>query len=248
MRRARPGLAIAPEVARGSHRRALEHLASALEAAFDPNIDDGVWIVRIPEEAGSGTVLFRTRDAAVDDLLRFAHDIQEPAIGKLAAELLVGRRPPRACYPCALVGRGAASLTMLRRPGPDPAALERAQERIAALCLEQRGLLPREGPPKRRGFAIRAHRCSVCTSWAMALDERGFDLTLHTAPTAARAMVRSVGSSALCLRCLADLREAFSLARDALGLDKPRAAAAVMPRAVLPRLDRIRAQRSVTAT
>jgi hypothetical protein len=244
MQRARSGLALASGAARAALRRVVEELAPALEAAFDARVVDGGWIVRIPEDRSPWDVTYRDRGGAVDDLLRLSHAVSQPKLARLAAWLMAQPAPPSGAHFCVVVTRAGGSITTLRRPGLDPRALQQARERVAALCLEQRGLLVPEGASRRRGFAIRAHQCSVCTSWAMALDERGFDLCRHTAPNASRAAVRSIGRSELCLRCLADLREAYSLARERLGLDKPVAAAAVMPRAVLPMLDRLRAQRT----
>jgi len=214
--------------------RLLRQLRPDLDRVCDPELEDGVAV--IVADAERANLRFLPRDEAVEALLELGETSHEPSLKRLATQLLMQPPPAPGKYWCVLVGRGPAALRAVPHPLTDPLARRQASAAIGAHCLERRGLVPSaEG---QRSYAVRAHGCNLCTSWAMALDELGVDVKEHTAPDAAQAQVRRLSGAALCLSCIEEQREVVAMAVDELGLDQTLAVTSAMPRVALEHLDK----------
>ena len=221
----------------------LARVRRELDRAFDPGVVDGVALVVSPSSTAAIRVRYLDRSTAADVLLELGERAEEPSLKQLAARLLARPPSPPGVLLCAVAGPELSSLHELPRPtgAPERVSVARATAAIAALCLSRRGLVtPVEAP--QTAFAVRAHRCNICSAWALALDEIGVDLDEHTAPNAGRAAVHKRGRLALCDACLRDHREIADVARDELGLSAAQSAEAMTPRAVLAQLPELRAR------
>jgi hypothetical protein len=227
-----------PEAAHAARLRRLHALRGAMDRALEGfGLGDPVLVVlRAPPDA---LVRAMDRDAAVDLLLDLGERHGPGTLKALAARLLVHAPARRGEVLAALVERDD---DLWLGPVPRPEAARdraaRARSSIAELCLARRGL-GASTPPQR--FAIRAHGCSLCSTWAIALSELGADLSPLTAPGAGKRRVRKIAGGAMCAACSNERDAVVALGRDE-GIDEETAIAFMMPSVVLSHLDAVDAR------